>query len=55
MDLVVPALPEALKLYVADYERLRNQDSSDTAAMLMLADSIVTELRGLGFPDLPPT
>ncbi|QGJ87761.1 hypothetical protein SEA_LEOGANIA_34 [Mycobacterium phage Leogania] len=54
MDLTVPPLPEALKLYVADYERLRDEFSTDTEAMLGLADSIVTEVRALGFPDLPP-
>ncbi|QFP95517.1 hypothetical protein SEA_GAUGELDP_34 [Mycobacterium phage GaugeLDP] len=54
MDLVIPPLPEALKLYVADYEKLRAADSTDTNLMLSLADAILIELRALGFPDLPP-
>ncbi|AZV00829.1 hypothetical protein KIY87_gp66 [Mycobacterium phage Malec] len=52
-DLTVPN-PSALKAYVEDYERLRGAGSADTNLMLLLADSIVTEVRALGFPDLPP-
>ncbi|AMB18523.1 hypothetical protein KIY81_gp59 [Mycobacterium phage Bugsy] len=53
-DLTVPN-PSALKAYVEDYERLRDGvGSTDTNLMLGLADAIVTEVRALGFPDLPP-
>ncbi|QDP44618.1 hypothetical protein SEA_NOTHINGSPECIAL_34 [Mycobacterium phage NothingSpecial] len=53
MDLVIPQLPDALKAYVLDYERVRKVNG-DTTTALLLADSIVAELRELGFPDLPP-